>query len=204
MRIVFYYFKTAYVRLIFNQIYLISVILCVACFFTFSCSIQSKLPVAGKSILTGNIHGIGADDTNFNFRVETDSSLSARVRLYTTLGIKLADIFLYHDSIQIVYIIDDSYKNAIYGFYRKLNDEICIHDFMNDFVSGRIYTNEGKSPFCYNFDLHENILTVSSRSYHVLFILEKTGNTKKHKMNLVGEYHLTLPNSSEYFIKMNR
>jgi hypothetical protein len=110
------------------------------------CSINKKL--SSKYNYKGEIEN--ANDYTFKYFLSIDSFSNLQFKIYDLSGIKLGEFILSDDSLDIKYIIDNSFKEQIFVLFKKFNNEHCLKEIVFDiFTSAILIEND-------NFNLKNN------------------------------------------------
>ncbi len=122
----------------------------------FSCSINKKISSISK--YKGQVEIKNSNDLKFKYYLIVDSFCNLRFKIYDLSGIKISEFILNNDSININYIIDNSYKSYILEIFNKFNREKCLKEIIYDIFNFGIFSdsvNFNKKIHCYN----RNIVT---------------------------------------------
>jgi hypothetical protein len=76
------------------------------------------------------------ESTKIKFVSTIDSLKNVHIKLYTFVGFKIGDLELANDSLKVVSLYDDSYKDLIINEFDKYNSEIFMQEFIRKLFNG--------------------------------------------------------------------
>jgi hypothetical protein len=175
--------------------------ICIICiiyvFLIYGCKSFHYLKNNESNSFKGIIKFNGNELYSIKFKAKFDTLFNISIKLYNYLGFKIGNFKLNNDSLIIENIFDSSYRNSIYEFYKKTNDEIDIKKFLKNLLCENIFdqkVNYSKGLNCNRFLFSKNIINVYSRECKFFFTLQKINNNK---------YEFILLNNEkiEFFLK---
>ena len=104
-----------------------------------SCSINKK--IYSKYTHKGEIEIEGSNDYRLKYFLIIDSVYNLRFKIYSISAIKLSELILKRDSINIIYIIDNSYKGQILELFKKYNNDGCLKNIILDIFNTEVFSD---------------------------------------------------------------
>jgi hypothetical protein len=78
----------------------------------------------------GEIKIINEEKTNLKFKLYFDTLKTINIKLYSNAGFRVGSFNVYNDSISIIDLYDEKYKNLVNNIYSSINNEICLKEFL--------------------------------------------------------------------------
>lgn len=97
-----------------------------------------------KNKYIGKLKILSDDNISGKFDILIDYSDNINLKLYSSLGLKICDVKIYDDSLKIIYLIADSYKNNIIRIFNDYNKKICLKKLINEILKREILKNRVK------------------------------------------------------------
>lgn len=139
-----------------------------------SCDCYKRLEKTGGFVYKGTISEYTNSSFSFRYFLKFDSLNNAQLKLYNESGIKLYDVLIYQDSVNVLYSLSNSYDEIIYSVVRSQKGKFCYNYFLRDlFVDSLLI----KKNLCYNSNCIEDAnglrrIEISNLSYNTLFSVE--------------------------------
>jgi hypothetical protein len=116
-----------------RAIYLILIVFCYVC-----CSVLKVLENKEKNY-SGDIQFLNNESIRLKFTLIIDENKNIKIKLFESLGIKVAELVVKRDSIIIESIIFDEYRKYIDDFFFKYKSTMCINYLISDIFEFKIF-----------------------------------------------------------------
>jgi hypothetical protein len=151
----------------------------------------------------GEIELENYDNYRLKYFLFIDSLYNLRFKIYDLTGIKISEFILTNDSLNVIYIIDNSYKNQITEVFKKYNQEKCLKQIVLDIFNSEIFTDSNNfkaKMHCYNRNIisagNNIVYEISDLKYDKIFSISENGNSKKN-------YEISLTDKVKVKLKIN-
>jgi hypothetical protein len=149
----------------------------------------------------GEIELENYDNYRLKYFLFIDSINNLRFKIYDLTGIKISEFIFTNDSLNVTYIIDNSYKNRITEIFKKYNHEKCLKQIVLDIFNSEIFADkESFNVKCYNRNIisaeNNKVYEISDLEYDKIFSISENGNSKKN-------YEISLSNGIKVKLKIN-
>jgi hypothetical protein len=140
--------------------------------FLFSCSI-----IKNKSRIEANKFSYLIKTNNHSLlaNLKYDSLKNVSIKLFDQSGLKVLETSINHDSFEIKYILDDSYRSDVFENFKKINKEINFYQLIYEYNFG--FNLKNPVPKFYDIEIINSggciVLNQESKNYLLKICSEK-------------------------------